>query len=547
MSQRDIELSAKTQTTGTPRLAVACEILDLVQLASCHFTTYVCFFANTNIVVLENVALSVAGWLGRTRASCTTEKKKERSVFPSVASLLQTGIQYQQAGHYQEAESCYRQVLAAYPRHAEASYLLGGLAHQLGRGDLAVPLLRTAVASQAGEARYLSALRTVLLSQGRLEEAVNLFKEATLQFPQWAELHALFGGLLVMKYQEQEALLAYQRALELNPNLLMAHADLGMLYYKLGRIDESLAASARALGLNPNLPTVHASMGLALVKKGQFEHAIAALRRALELDPRMAPVHEALAGAYLHAADPAAALRAVREAHTSFGFLSGMLALEYLAANELGDDAAAQQLMDFERLVQIDALSVPPDFGSLVEFNSALAAEMRAHPSLLWEPALKTTRGGYLSADLAQQPTPVYRVFEQLLRTKLDDLIGKLPTDSRHPVFSRKATNYRLHVWATVLDAEGYQDSHLHAGAWLSGVYYVELPRTLGATAEDHAGWIEFGRPPGEYQGLRRPPLVQAVQPRAGSLVLFPSYFFHRTIPFPAGGQRISIAFDIVV
>src|SRR5262249_19227743 len=151
------------------------------------------------------------------------------------------------------------------------------------------------------------------------------------------------------------------------------------------------------------------------------------------------------------------------------------------------------------------------------------------------------------SGDLAEQPTPVYRVFERLLRTKLDDLIGKLPTDSQHPVFSRKTTNYRLHVWATILDTEGYQDSHLHAGAWLSGVYYVELPRTLGPTEEARAGGIEFGRPPSKSQTPRRPPLVQAVQPRAGSLVLFPSYFFHRTIPFPTGGQRISIAFDMVV
>jgi hypothetical protein len=29
-------------------------------------------------------------------------------------------------------------------------------------------------------------------------------------------------------------------------------------------------------------------------------------------------------------------------------------------------------------------------------------------------------------------------------------------------------------------------------------------------------------------------------------MVLFPSYFFHRTIPFSAPGTRISIAFDVL-
>ena len=36
------------------------------------------------------------------------------------------------------------------------------------------------------------------------------------------------------------------------------------------------------------------------------------------------------------------------------------------------------------------------------------------------------------------------------------------------------------------------------------------------------------------------------VRPEEGLLVLFPSYFYHRTIPFDDPGTRISIAFDVV-
>jgi len=111
-------------------------------------------------------------------------------VFANVAALLQTGFQYQQAGRLREAEYCYRQVLNDHPRHAEASFLMGGLANQSGRGDLAVSLLRTAVEAAPGEARYLFGLRGVLLKYGRLEEALDLFREATAQFPDRAELQA---------------------------------------------------------------------------------------------------------------------------------------------------------------------------------------------------------------------------------------------------------------------------------------------------------------------------------------------------------------------
>jgi uncharacterized protein (TIGR02466 family) len=467
-------------------------------------------------------------------------------VHPDVASLLQAGFQHQQSGRFREAETCYHQVLASHPGHAEASFLLGDLVNRIGRGDLAVPLLRTAVETDPNDMRYLFALRGALLKQGRLEEALNLFKEATARLPERAELHATLGSLFALKYQENEALASYQRALELDPNLLMAHANLGLLYFQLGRTEESIDASARAIALDPAHAGSHANMGFALIKHGKLTEGIAALRRALELQPRMAPAHQALIGAYLQADDPGAALHAAREARARLGFTSGILAFEYIALNELGYDAEASQLMDFDHLIYFESLPIPSVYASADEFNSALAAEMRTHPSLLWEPALKTTRGGYLSADLVEQPTPAYRVFEQVLRKKLDHFIGTLPAGPLHPVFSRKSSNFRLHVWATVLDANGHQDSHVHSGAWLSGVYYVELPRTLGPTAEENAGWIEFGRPPNEYT-LRRAPLVRAVQPRTGCMVLFPSYFFHRTIPFPGGGQRISIAFDIVV
>ncbi len=37
------------------------------------------------------------------------------------------------------------------------------------------------------------------------------------------------------------------------------------------------------------------------------------------------------------------------------------------------------------------------------------------------------------------------------------------------------------------------------------------------------------------------------IRPETGLLVLFPSFFWHRTIPFQGGGKRISIAFDLIV
>ncbi len=37
---------------------------------------------------------------------------------------------------------------------------------------------------------------------------------------------------------------------------------------------------------------------------------------------------------------------------------------------------------------------------------------------------------------------------------------------------------------------------------------------------------------------------TKRIMPQPGMLVLFPAYFYHRTIPFAGKGRRISIAYD---
>jgi predicted 2-oxoglutarate/Fe(II)-dependent dioxygenase YbiX len=37
----------------------------------------------------------------------------------------------------------------------------------------------------------------------------------------------------------------------------------------------------------------------------------------------------------------------------------------------------------------------------------------------------------------------------------------------------------------------------------------------------------------------------RVVHPRAGQMMLFPSYLTHRTRPFTGEGRRVSVAFDI--
>jgi hypothetical protein len=73
----------------------------------------------------------------------------------------------------------------------------------------------------------------------------------------------------------------------------------------------------------------------------------------------------------------------------------------------------------------------------------------------------------------------------------------------------------------------------------------VKLPEIVRVPGPGQAGWIEFGRPPEHFHGSVEPE-VRAFQPEEGLMLLFPSYFYHRTVPFESAGTRISIAFDVL-
>ena len=92
---------------------------------------------------------------------------------------------------------------------------------------------------------------------------------------------------------------------------------------------------------------------------------------------------------------------------------------------------------------------------------------------------------------------------------------------------------------------QGHQLPHIHPGAWLSGVYYVKIPEVIRGDDEDRVGWIEFGEPPADMVAPTEHPLWLE-QPVEGRMFLFPSYFYHRTVPFSSDEKRISIAFDVL-
>ncbi len=101
-------------------------------------------------------------------------------------------------------------------------------------------------------------------------------------------------------------------------------------------------------------------------------------------------------------------------------------------------------------------------------------------------------------------------------------------------------------AWANVLRRGNYNRFHNHPGFSWSAGYYVNLG---GAPVSEADGLIEFIDPRGAVNMVATPgrPFDQKVRvrPRAGEMILFPSWLQHYVNAYEGADVRISIAFNI--
>ena len=91
---------------------------------------------------------------------------------------LQEAIVFHQSGQLQRAEQIYQQVLKISPRNADALNLLGFLAYQVGRYEVAVTLITKAIEVDSQQYIFYINLGLVWQDQGELDKSVEAYHKA---------------------------------------------------------------------------------------------------------------------------------------------------------------------------------------------------------------------------------------------------------------------------------------------------------------------------------------------------------------------------------
>lgn len=204
-----------------------------------------------------------------------------RAASPRAAEAFRLGLAHHQAGRLGEAEARYRETLATAPNHADALHLLGVIASQVGKHDVALQLIDLAIAEDGRNFLYHSNRGLALAGLRRFEEAIASYDCALAVRPTFVEALCNRANALAELGRDAQALASYDRALALRSDHANALFNRGGVLLRLGHPDEALASYDRAVAARPEFAEAWFNRGVLLQQRGRPEEALASYEYAL--------------------------------------------------------------------------------------------------------------------------------------------------------------------------------------------------------------------------------------------------------------------------
>lgn len=487
------------------------------------------------------------------------------------------GLLLELLGRVPEAVDEFREALRAKPDYGPAAARLCALL-QSASPEEALQVLEAAAAGRPAPFEIEYYRGTTLSMLKRHDEALGALGRATALKPDSLEAALATASALREAGRLDEAVAAYWRAMELRPDRLATHEELNRLAWMASRSDVYLRSFQYVKdkrGPDPELLQLEAAFRLrgeqhdqaeallrqaremapgrdgeaagllarAVAGQGRFEESYPLFIEAIRTDPSVIRHRQEFGLALLRDRQAAQARQVFEEALRVSPFDQIVLAGLALAYRAL-QDSRYHALVDFSRYVRVYELEAPRGLGDVGRFNRLLAEELQQLHVWRAEPIEQTVRGGTQSTGrLFDERLPMVQQLRDRIEAAVQDYMKQVQPNDWHPVALRKPSDVRFAgSWSCWLRSGGFHSNHVHPQGWLSSAYYVRLPDAARDAARKE-GWLKFGQ---SNLGLGANDVAdQELQPAVGRLVLFPSYFWHGTVPFSDRGDRLAVAFDV--
>jgi predicted Zn-dependent protease len=447
-------------------------------------------------------------------------------------------------GRQSEAVAHYRRLAALAPDNPVLSHTLAVALNAANQPEEAERVARQTLSRTRSTATLHNTHARSLIALERFDQAELALSECVRLAPRLAEAHDSLAQLIWMRTGNIiEATRVLDQALEKYERDDALWATKAVLLQGAGDARGAYACLAQRAARPQAPPMLLIRAGLAAL---EFEPvtALKLAQRAMRAQPNNPIARKLLCAAYLGVGEGAAALiecATLLQATPDDQYLIAMQA----TALRLLHDPRYEAFCGYDKMVLSQALETPAGWSDLNSFLTDLTARLNAlhnpHGHRLLYQSLR--QGTETTQDLSRSPDPVIQALFHSFAAPIAryrDYIGQ----GEDPLRRRNRGASRFNgSWSVRLHRAGYHTSHVHPRGWISSACYIQLPDSMraGHTAE---GILSFGAP-----GMITTPPLDAelsLRPEVGQLVLFPSYFWHGTLPFHSEQPRLTVAFDVV-
>lgn len=283
----------------------------------------------------------------------------------TIPQALELANQHQTNGRLTEAETLLRKILQVQPENSFALHLLGCIAHQATKPDIAIQLIERAVQLQPTIGLFQSNLAEMYRQAGQTDKAIKAGQRATELDPNYAPGFSNLGIAFYDLKDYQNAEHYQQQALALEPGLVQALNNLGSIYRDQKETDRAIEFYQKALKSNPNHAESLNNLGAVMTENEQPEKGLELLQKALQLQPNYAEAYRNTGSCYLMLEQYSQAQQAFRQAlQLKPDFPEALLGLASIE-QEGNRFSAAEQLIDQALAINASLIAAYSQQGSL--------------------------------------------------------------------------------------------------------------------------------------------------------------------------------------
>ena len=371
--------------------------------------------------------------------------------------------------------------------------------------------------------------------------AEKYLSSAIRLFPQSDVLYNALGYNLFQQDKIKESILHFEKSISFNLKNFRAHFNLGNSYYKLKNFERAKNYFYKVIEINKNCPDVFFNLAECEKKLKNYESALFNYKIAQQEKTswlRKEKIIAKILESYLilnkrseyeyEIQDIMKSTLDNRRIAATSSFISHQFNIEnlYPFCPNPFQFIYKKSLKKYEENYKffLDSL--------FVEISNELFD---------WQPSGKTTRNGYgTTGNLSEKKLPILSTLEKYILLELENYYSKFK-DENITFIKNWPSSFKFVSWSNRLKKQGYNISHIHPGGWISGVFYLKIPKNI----KDKEAGIEFSLHGDDYFISNNEIPTKLFHPLEGDIILFPSSLFHKTIPFESNEERVCIAFDL--